>query len=70
VGKLHTLRRAIEREPGRWYCDWKYPWEREPRQPKAARYVNGQWRPSPQPYYRHGPYESFVRHVLKELGYM
>lgn len=69
MGKLHTLRRAIEREPEKWFnlestgrC-WAYG---------ASRRIwsnNNRWEPTA-PWGYHGKaYRSFVKQVLKELGY-
>jgi len=71
MGKLHSLRRAIERNPESWILTWG-KWG--PRQEFYALYAN---RPRPRspdwsPGYnawKGGPYRNFVRSVLKELGY-
>jgi hypothetical protein len=59
MGKLHTLHRAIEREPGKWHyynsvC-------------AAWRTHDGKWEPVS---WLSGSrsYRNFVRHVLRSLG--
>lgn len=67
MGKLHTLKRAIKRDPQKWVGNWGVG--------TGANFVDGQWNPySSSPYSlswrRFGhPYQAFVRHTLKELGY-
>jgi hypothetical protein len=57
MGKLHTLRRAIEREPHKWGGRSVTG---------ASRDRRGEWAPCRRYGYR--KYRSFVRHVLEELA--
>jgi len=64
MGKLHTLRRAIERNPKEWmhenYCRKVVM--------SAKKTKTGQWVPF-LGWCSKKSYRSFVKHVLKELGY-
>ena len=57
MGKLHTLRRAIKRNPERWEAT---PWGKA----HSAYFWNGEWCPS---WGMRGPYQAFVQHVLDEI---
>ncbi len=61
MGKLHSLRRVIERDPQRWI---HY-------QRARPAYINifGQWQPVEIWSSRHS-YRNFVRSVLRRLGYV
>lgn len=76
MGKLHTLRRAIEREPEKWFDHetWfavsvvrkkKNPREYKWRVVKGAERFKQSWEPAK---YRR-KYNGFVFSVLKEMGY-
>ena len=63
MGKLHKIRRAIKRDPSEWMYDngtgniargAHLTWE-------------GKW--EPMWYWDDKPYRTFVRSVLKEMGY-
>jgi len=71
MGKLHTLRRAIERDPRVFMVTYR-PLHAPPfgEAKGATRWPSGQW----DPYYNYSPwrklpYSQFVRHVLKQIGY-
>jgi len=77
MGKLHTLRRAIQRDPEPWYL---YKWthwdgsERSRVKLMGARFVHASrwqkkagWVPTDYPW-RHRPYQAFVLSVLRDLG--
>jgi hypothetical protein len=76
LGKLHTLRRAVGRDPERWML-WPNKWRGARVQDAArdvqaygARFRAGNWEPTSSRGTRRGsPYRGFVRHVLRELGY-
>ena len=74
MGKLHTLRRAIVREPEKWFVlfrhvdmssrygrDREYKWK----YPTGATFRGGKWTPTPG--YR--DYEGFIKKVLEDIGY-
>jgi len=67
MGKLHTLRRQIERCPSEW---WKLlSWVRhgDPLRVRGAhRYRDGRWAPDYNTS-RDAPYRSFVRSVLYDI---
>jgi hypothetical protein len=52
MGKLHTLRRAIRREPDKWLKSYS-----------GASYFAGAWRPS---WYARS-YRKFIQKVLREI---
>lgn len=59
MGKLHTLKRAILREPEKWIRSWYYP----------GAYFDkktGIWHPS----YHYYSYRKFVIYTLKTNGYL
>lgn len=63
MGKLHKLRRTIERDPKKWLhrlSTYKNPY------PFSAVYTNNQWVPNHDAL--RGPYRNFVRKVLEDLG--
>lgn len=66
MGKLHTLRRAIERDPKKFFdtYDWGVSVE-------GANFSEGQWEPMvcDRERSRLFPYRKFVKSVLKRLGY-
>lgn len=66
MGKLHSLRRAIEREPEKYMV--RYPSVLYV--VKAARFhsATGQWQPYSS-FWGGAAYRSFVLHVLESLGY-
>lgn len=74
MGKLHTLKRAIEREPEKWFFTGKsfalsvkkkkpidFMWKRS----VGATFYDGEWHPKP--YWR--KYNGFATKVLKDIGY-
>ena len=61
MGKLHTLRRAIERDPQQWYHEAGGGWFFV----KDAYFVRGAWKPG---YPGGRSYREFVRSVLIDLG--
>lgn len=68
MGKLHTLRRAIEREPEKWFTK---AWANDD---LIMPYAAHRWRDKWEPYrgwYGSGSkaYRRFVAKVLKNLGY-
>lgn len=65
MGKLYKIRRAIEREPEKWYASTLYGTRRACR---ATRGQNGGWIPG-EWWFAEKSYCAFVRHVLRELGY-
>lgn len=67
MGKLHTLRRAIERNPEDWFYERRYGYPRTENIARAARFYRGQWIPV---LGWGSSYKSFVKHVLEELGYI
>jgi len=60
MGKLHTLRRAIEREPEKWIVRL---WDGRLYSVMGAYHVKSGWRPSGSKSYR-----KFVKKTLQELG--
>lgn len=60
MGKLHTLRRAIERDPHQWYHEAGGGWLFV----KDAHFIHGVWRPG---YPGGRSYRDFVRSVLIDL---
>lgn len=62
MGKLHTLRRAIERNPEDWFSKIHSITVR------SAERWDGKWIPNE--YYSHLSYQGFVRKVLQDLGYI
>lgn len=66
MGKLHTLRRAIERDPDH-FMDKNGP---SLRASSAFRYFRrkGDWRG--RPYWASSSYRPYVRKVLRSLGYV
>lgn len=67
MGKLHTLKRAVWRDPeaflrrtihGKWLADGGAKYD-----PHTHRWVSSYW------YWPHAPYRSVVRAVLREKGY-
>lgn len=66
MGKLHTLRRAIERDPSKWYEDIPFRYGVY-RRPYSAHYRRGKWRRDT---IYGGSYLKFVRSVLCDLGIM
>jgi len=75
MGKLRKLRRQIERNPEAWIdqTSWERRWysHRPPRCRFAVEGSKGDFMPSKLRVYWHGdgPYQQFVRRVLKDLGY-
>lgn len=76
MGKLHTLRRAIERNPKDWLIVRTYGYGAKARTmtfaaPAYFDRKSGQWVPTNRllPWYGPSPYLSFVASVLRELGY-
>jgi hypothetical protein len=68
MGKLHTLRRAIERDPQAWYYQqWTTSRSYVNRvYPAARNHITGEWRVDKWSF--DGSYKAFVRHVLIGLG--
>ena len=66
VGKLHTLKRAVERHPMKFISD--HGWGALA---LGAGFREGQWEPivCDRERSRLFPYQKFVRSVLKRLGY-
>jgi hypothetical protein len=60
MGKLHKLRRAIEREPERWIVR---VWDGRVISVRGAYHVKSGWRPS-----EGRSYGKFVKKTLQELG--
>jgi hypothetical protein len=56
MGKLHTLRRAIQREPRRWWSAWSAWYNPQ----------SGQW--EPKLWWHKRSYRSFIQAVLRALG--
>lgn len=67
MGKLHTLRRAIEREPDKWFHISRFFGKTELR-PHNAKFYGGQWIPN-RNWMSPFAYRRFVKKVLLELGY-
>lgn len=74
MGKLHTLKRAVEREPEKWFVlfrhvdmskingrDREYKWK----YPTGATFRDGKWIPCP----GHRKYKGFIKKVLEDIGY-
>jgi hypothetical protein len=68
MGKLHTLRRAIERNPDDWHIpQWK-PWAKVTYSyPMGASF--SKWHKKWRPFRCYSSYRRFVAKVLVELGY-
>ena len=64
MGKLHTLHRAIEREPANWYNVYGRAYGAH----WSERY--GEWRPNDTACLDPNAYRLFVRAVLRKLGYV
>jgi len=66
MGKLHTLKRAVEREPDKFMID--HGWGALA---LGARFREGQWEGivCDRERSRLFPYQKFVRSVLRRLGY-
>jgi hypothetical protein len=60
MGKLHTLRRAIERDPNEWSDRWGYP--------KPAKWTKDGWVPGYDWWGGPKPYRSFVKYVLSQIA--
>lgn len=65
MGKLHTLRRAIERNPESWF--YHVRWNNTVKA-IGAEFYRGVWKPIYG--WDKAPYRSFVRYVLHDLGYI
>lgn len=69
MGKLHTLRRAIEREPEKWFRQ-DYDGRCFARGASRSKWFGSkQWEPTESWQVGYRSYRSFVRHILNELGY-
>jgi hypothetical protein len=66
MGKLHKLRRAIEKNPGEWYYDDRWLKKRMIRSARVYKW-KGQWYCKPRETFYHD-YQVFVKSVLRELG--
>lgn len=67
MGKLHSIRRAVERNPDAWRL-WRFmAWGKETERPHihGAEFYRGQWIPTPWRW----KYRSYVKKVLRDLGY-
>lgn len=64
MGKLHTLRRAIQREPEKWYYYSMFGHYVV----MCARFRNRQWEPTGASFYGNS-YKKFVRKTLVGLGH-
>lgn len=64
MGKLHKLRKAIEREPEKWFRQYY---------PDGRRYPAGTWffdrKTIPKPDYGARFHRNYVRKILFQLGY-
>ena len=69
MGKLHTLRRAVERHPDKFMSDYRAAGLGLNAQ--GATFRDGQWEPivCDRERSRLFPYRKFVRGVLRRLGY-
>jgi len=67
MGKLHSLRKTIEKDPEKWIR--KPAWAGGTERAMAAQFQAGEWTPCTW-WYRGNSYVAFVRHCLKELGYL
>lgn len=74
MGKLHTLKRAIQRDPDKWYFPSnQIAWTLKYKKPhdyvwnwvNGARFDKGEWIP----YKYNSGYSKFVKSVLREMGY-
>jgi len=65
MGKLHTIRRAIERDPEKWYTID----EKGTLRVKAAKFYRqtGQWEPYQFSWYDGASYMEFVAHVVQGI---
>jgi hypothetical protein len=67
MGKLHSLRRAIEANPERWVSKFSgvagASFHKETIHDPVC-----QWHPT-NSWYKHRSYRAFVRSVLRDLGY-
>ena len=69
MGKLHTLRRAIEREPEKWIYR-EHDGRLTARGARRDRWQNhGQWFSVERWSYNGASYRGFVQSVLAKLGY-
>lgn len=75
MGKLHTLRRAILRDPDKWkwyrWTDLRGHEHVRERKGGAVRRRDGTWKPNDHLFWRstsNGPYRKFIEKVLKEIG--
>jgi len=71
MGKLHTLRRAIERDPEKWFRTVKTLRGGNRYFVVGASFVRREWKPSRGYYFGsiRPPRRDFVRHTLRGLGY-
>lgn len=69
MGKLHTLRRAVERQPDKFMHD--YRWAEMGLIAQGAIFRDGQWEPivCDRERSRLFPYRKVVRSVLLRMGY-
>lgn len=69
MGKLHTLRRAVERHPERFISDYRSVGMGVI--PQGAIFRGGQWEPivCDRERSRLFPYRKFVRSVLRQMGF-
>lgn len=65
MGKLHTLRRAIQEAPTVWFFT---TYNDRVQIAYGARFTGTKWHPQKWGWNRHS-YESFVASVLRDLGY-
>ena len=69
MGKLHTLKRAVERHPEKFMVDYRLA--HMGIIAEGAIFRDGQWEPivCDRERSRLFPYRKFVRSVLKQMGY-
>lgn len=67
MGKLHTLKRAIQRHPEKYIVEFS-GLKKTKYAVSGAFFSNGKWIPS-QKHWGYRSYQRFIAKVLKELGY-